>query len=357
MKRILYVSICVIAIVSCKDDSPAPGGNPGDLRPKACFTIPATGTQGTALTFDASCTTDATSYHWYFGDGQEATSVGAQHSYAIPGKYSVKLKVEKSGVKDSLIHDITISLTPNQTSCLPTYLFSPELWPEEGYDSVTVTYTSNKKVDAITQRRVGSRTDIYSKLAFAYNGDGKISTVEVIFSGIKTGIYTFLYDEKRLPSKLSYVEGAGDTLLAASFKHNEKNQLTEINARNWMRSCNFRYQYDINGNTTKIFHTLGSGLEELERENHSFDNSVVYYYSSPELRQYVEYINFGGVYQNNVRTGHINSTITPDLNSTTIYNAGSGFDFTGKSTMNGALNMISRYEAATDVDSYSYTCF
>jgi len=63
------------------------------------YTLPVAGFVGDVLsgytpvvTNWSNSSTDATSYHWYFGDGSESTdATPAAHSYTLPGKYTVIL--------------------------------------------------------------------------------------------------------------------------------------------------------------------------------------------------------------------------------------------------------------------------
>jgi PKD repeat protein len=371
MKKTLLLILSISAVLSCKDDSPAPVNNQNQQNnqtpaPKACFQGATSGTQGIEVSFDGSCSTDAAIYHWYFGDGQEttATTAGASHTYALPGKYSVRLRVEKSGVKDSVSHDVNIVLSSNQSSCLPTYLYSPELWPYYNLDSVTIDYRPDKKIDVIHQRAKGiTNRNYYNNLVFSYNVDGTISKVDMVSAFGNEGTFAFTYDSKKLPGNLVFTASPGDTTYIAAFIHNDNNQLTGIDVTSGSFGHNYtfrltnkiRYEYDAYGNTKKIFHTYNNKPEELEWLNKSFDNSLVYYYSSPELKQYLDYVCFRGVYKNNVSSGIIYSEIDPDLNSMTTYP--DSFPFTGKSTVDPQLNLIIKYEAALDVDSYAYTCF
>ncbi|MBS2212313.1 PKD domain-containing protein [Carboxylicivirga mesophila] len=53
--------------------------------------------------------TGSTAYEWYFGDGELSTEESPEHTYQNGGKYTVKLIVDNSGVKDSTEKVVTVS--------------------------------------------------------------------------------------------------------------------------------------------------------------------------------------------------------------------------------------------------------
>ena len=66
-------------------------------RPVAAFTAPERAFVGEPVKFDASPSHDPdgriVSYHWDFGDGEEATGSAVEHAFAVPGTYRVTLTV------------------------------------------------------------------------------------------------------------------------------------------------------------------------------------------------------------------------------------------------------------------------
>lgn len=68
--------------------------------------------QGIA-SFNSTSTTSSsnqiTAWHWTFGDGTSGTGVNIQHSYAVAGSYTVKLRIETAnGCKDSITKVVTV---------------------------------------------------------------------------------------------------------------------------------------------------------------------------------------------------------------------------------------------------------
>ncbi len=80
-------------------------------EPVACFTMPSTGTTGSAVSFDGSCCTDAHHYEWEFGDGGTGTGVTTTHIYNTAGTYTVKLKAMPK--RGHMSGEITKSITIN----------------------------------------------------------------------------------------------------------------------------------------------------------------------------------------------------------------------------------------------------
>ena len=98
------------------------GPPPPNVLPSAAFTQSA---NRLAASFDASTSSDAdgtiASYDWDFGDGATGNGMTANHDYAAPGTYSVKLTVtDNSGGATEVSHDITVT-DPN---ALPTAAFT-----------------------------------------------------------------------------------------------------------------------------------------------------------------------------------------------------------------------------------------
>lgn len=72
---------------------------------------------GFNVTFDASASTNATSYSWDFGDGNSGSGVNPTHTYATGGSFSVILTATNScGTDDTIIVLANISLAENVLS-------------------------------------------------------------------------------------------------------------------------------------------------------------------------------------------------------------------------------------------------
>ena len=79
--------------------------------PMACCDVPSSGTVGQSLAFNSSCSMDASTYEWDFGDGTKSTEANATHAYTTAGTYTVKLMaMSKNGKKmDNTSKTVTIN--------------------------------------------------------------------------------------------------------------------------------------------------------------------------------------------------------------------------------------------------------
>jgi len=93
MKKIsiIIVSVAIITSFACK--KPA----------EACFTYsPQVINTYTDIVFDASCSENASTYIWYFGnseDGESSSEPTITHRFTSPGTYVVTLGIQKDGKK------------------------------------------------------------------------------------------------------------------------------------------------------------------------------------------------------------------------------------------------------------------
>ena len=96
---LLFLSL-LTALSSCKN------------APVACFTVttPADSIKvGTVVTFNATCSSDATAYYWDFGNGMNSSSAPiAQTTYTTVASYSVALVVGNSGKSASVTKNIVV---------------------------------------------------------------------------------------------------------------------------------------------------------------------------------------------------------------------------------------------------------
>ncbi len=68
--------------------------------PTACCDVPSSGTKGQAISFNSSCSTDASTYEWDFGDGStKSTEANPSHTYATAGTFTVSLMAMSSDGK------------------------------------------------------------------------------------------------------------------------------------------------------------------------------------------------------------------------------------------------------------------
>lgn len=81
--------VAILALASCMK------------KPMACCDVPETGLVGQSMSFNSSCSMDASKYEWNFGDGSAvSTEATATHIYTTTGTYTVKLMaMSKNGKK------------------------------------------------------------------------------------------------------------------------------------------------------------------------------------------------------------------------------------------------------------------
>lgn len=79
--------------------------------PSVCFTVDKgkSAKVNEEVQFEGSCSQNATTYTWDFGDGSSAVGVSVKHKYQFIGYYTVSLKA--SNKKKSATLTETISIT------------------------------------------------------------------------------------------------------------------------------------------------------------------------------------------------------------------------------------------------------
>ena len=91
--------VAIIAFASCMKE------------PMACCDVPTTGTVGVSVSFSSSCSMDASTYDWNFGDGATSTEANPTHTYTAAGTYKVVLMaMSKKGKK---MNETSKSITIN----------------------------------------------------------------------------------------------------------------------------------------------------------------------------------------------------------------------------------------------------
>lgn len=84
---LIPAGLILLFLIACKDTT------------VACFThSPDAITTSTPVTFNASCSEEASYFTWNFGDGSADTTTGSlsiTHQYSNAGTYSVKLNVKR----------------------------------------------------------------------------------------------------------------------------------------------------------------------------------------------------------------------------------------------------------------------
>ena len=101
--------------------------------PVAGFAVsPAQGSFGEAMVFDASTSSDAdgaiASFQWSFGDGAETTGNPVQHTYELPGTYTVSLTVtDEDGASTIVSRNVDVAregIEPDDGNQAPVARFS-----------------------------------------------------------------------------------------------------------------------------------------------------------------------------------------------------------------------------------------
>lgn len=81
----LVVFISLLITTSCETLNPN--------APKACFDVPENVFAGVAVTFNSSCSENATSFLWDFDDGGSSSDINPTHVFQSAGTYNVELTV------------------------------------------------------------------------------------------------------------------------------------------------------------------------------------------------------------------------------------------------------------------------
>lgn len=101
IQLLLVLTFFAIIFSNCKKEA-------GDL-PEACFVASQERKVGIPIDFSTSCTLNASSYHWDFGDGQTSEEAYPSHTYSEGGDYAVTLTVANTnGDRDELTHVMVV---------------------------------------------------------------------------------------------------------------------------------------------------------------------------------------------------------------------------------------------------------
>ena len=109
-KSLISLSLLILLFSSCsKHNDVQPATNA-----KACFTAPTTASVSVPVTFNSSCTVNASAYLWDFGDGTAtSTDPNPAHAYSKASSFTVKLTVTAANKSVSLFSaTITTSKLP-----------------------------------------------------------------------------------------------------------------------------------------------------------------------------------------------------------------------------------------------------
>lgn len=311
MKLSLVIQVAfIIIVVGCREDD-------DNVPLKACFEAPSTATRNQEINFDGSCSTSAEIYHWDFGDGSESTSQSPTHTFKGDGEYTIKLRVERNGIKDSITHQIAVHLTSDEINCKPAYILGAKLWPwrDALYDSVTFSYLNTDRLNDIKWYIDHRSTISTARLQFEYDKNGLLDKVHLLYLKAinpieETLLSTFFIhrNSQGLPSRINWVHSELDSLRATNYFYDANNRLIEIVNRNIFEGTNHRtlYEYGPDGNTSKVFYI--SNLvppNAISRINNSFDGTLLFYAASNELKVFFEYITQVEPNRNNSKSAHV----------------------------------------------------
>ena len=79
--------------------------------PEACFTVDKgkTAKLNEEVQFDATCSIDADTYTWDFGDGSTGTGSSTKHKYPTASNYVVKLTASNTSKSATTSQSLTIT--------------------------------------------------------------------------------------------------------------------------------------------------------------------------------------------------------------------------------------------------------
>ena len=121
-----------------------PGGSGGNNAPVADAGGPYSGDAGTAISFDASGSTDADgdalTYSWNFGDGSTGSGVSPTHTYASAGTYTATVTVSDGTDSDQATASVTVNAvgSGSMVSAISMSLASQGPW-NRGNATITIT--------------------------------------------------------------------------------------------------------------------------------------------------------------------------------------------------------------------------
>lgn len=104
-----YILVATIALVI------SVSGCSKNEKPKACFTSEQT-QESWAVSFNSSCSENADSYLWIFGDGDSSTTPNPVHIFEYTTPYTVTLQVTNSNGTDAF--DMLVSPKVNCVTCV-----------------------------------------------------------------------------------------------------------------------------------------------------------------------------------------------------------------------------------------------
>ena len=138
MKAKLFIPVlmagAMLAFASCKKEDPN--------APRACMDLPGEIHAGSPATFNGSCSENAVSFFWEFGDGGTSTQENPTHTYAEEGSYPVVLTVANAeGLADETT--ATVTVLPSTIIEHKGDITSDETWGEGEHHITGDVYVDN----------------------------------------------------------------------------------------------------------------------------------------------------------------------------------------------------------------------
>jgi len=94
---------------------------------KACFAnIPSECTTPCTINYNATCSENASSYNWDFGDGNTSDLQQGSHTYQVPGAYTIMLEVSNDAVTTST-NAISIQVNENSNTLIADFSFDKSI--------------------------------------------------------------------------------------------------------------------------------------------------------------------------------------------------------------------------------------
>lgn len=96
MKNFLLVLMCLGAFACAKDKDDNDNNSTSTAEPKACFDVEI---DGAIISLNTSCSENANSYQWDFGNEATATEANPSYEYDMPGEFTITLTAKASNGK------------------------------------------------------------------------------------------------------------------------------------------------------------------------------------------------------------------------------------------------------------------
>jgi PKD repeat protein len=207
-QRFLVTILLVSLVWGCKKDA-----EPVVPGYQACITLPdASALRANELLSFASCSTNASSFAWDFGDGSTSTEASPKHAYAREGKYTVKLTV--SDGKNTTTSSKEITIMPSQCETHRGFISQNQTWKKGCHiveNSINVIEGATLTIEpgAVVKFKTAASIEV----AFAQNSN-------IIAEGTATEPILFTsFSATPAPGNWDNISVGGYTPVPASFKY------------------------------------------------------------------------------------------------------------------------------------------